>query len=156
MNNPSRRNYKLSIEYHSRNLKDMDPRTLYRILKLRSDVFVVEQSCAYPELDGRDLEEDSLQVWCTKNLDIPATLRILTEEQSLRIGRVVADKNYRGTGIARDLFTYALNQCSHVAPHKKIVLDAQAPLQAWYESFGFTRAGEEFLEDGIPHVPMLK
>ncbi|MGP9610503.1 GNAT family N-acetyltransferase [Corynebacterium sp. AOP36-E1-14] len=85
-----------------------------------------------------------------------ATLRILTEEQSLRIGRVVADKHYRGTGIARELFTYALNQCSKAAPDKKIVLDAQAPLEEWYESFGFTRAGEDFLEDGIPHVPMLK
>lgn len=146
----------MSIQYHSRNLKNMDPSSLYGILKLRSDVFVVEQSCPYPELDGRDLEEDSLQVWCTKNHDILATLRILTEEQSLRIGRVVADKNYRGTGIARELFTYALNQCSKAAPDKKIVLDAQAPLEEWYESFGFTRAGEDFLEDGIPHVPMLK
>lgn len=89
-------------------------------------------------------------------MNLSAALRILADGDTLRIGRIVARRDCRGTGVARRLFTYELEQCAQVDSQARIVLDAQAPLQAWYSSFGFTVTGEEFLEDDIPHVPMVK
>lgn len=146
----------MSAEFVSAPLTSIAPETLYRILQLRTDVFVVEQNCAYPELDGRDLEPDCLQVWANDGDHVAATLRILQEENGLRIGRVVANPEYRGTGVARQLFSYGLQECERIAPKAQIVLDAQVPVRGWYESFGFTAVGEEFLEDDIPHIHMIR
>lgn len=140
----------------------MNPVTLYRVLQLRTDVFVVEQQCAYPELDGRDAEADSLMVWAETGNEVIATLRILRDidaagvAEALRIGRVTAHPTHRGSGIARTIFQYALEQCEAVATELPIVLDAQEPLEGWYEAFGFNRTGPTFLEDDIPHVPMRR
>ncbi len=133
---------------------DMNPVTLYRVLRLRTDVFVVEQECPYPELDGRDVEGGSRLVWVEDGAAVVATLRILRDEDALRIGRVASHPSQRGTGVAREMFAFALEQCAALGPGLPIVLDAQAPLEGWYGSFGFTRTGEPYLEDGIPHVPM--
>lgn len=146
----------MSEEFSVEHLSTMDPVTLYAVLKLRTDVFVVEQDCAYPELDGRDLEPGSLQVRAESDGRLTAALRILVDDDALRIGRVVAHPDARGTGVAGRLFAYALEQCGRIDPQARIVLDAQAPLQGWYESFGFTVTGGKFLEDGIPHIPMEK
>lgn len=153
----------------------MHPVVLYRVLRLRTDVFVVEQHCPYPELDGRDLEPGSLMVWASDETDtgvgagagagdsagdhahaVVAVLRILRDEAALRIGRVAAHPSRRGTGLAGQLFRFALEECARVAPELPIVLDAQEPLEGWYEGYGFTRNGETFVEDGIPHVPMTR
>ena len=136
------------------NISAMDPIVLYKILQIRTDVFVVEQNCPYPELDGRDLEPDSEQVWVTVDDEIAGTIRILRDSDALRIGRVVVAAKHRGTGVARELFTYALERCANIDPDSKLVLDAQAPLQDWYGSFGFEPVGEIFMEDGIPHITM--
>lgn len=136
------------------NISAMDPIVLYKILQIRTDVFVVEQNCPYPELDGRDLEPDSEQVWVTVDGEIAGTIRILRDSDALRIGRVVVAAKHRGTGVARELFTYALERCANIDPDSKLVLDAQAPLQDWYGSFGFEPVSEIFMEDGIPHITM--
>jgi ElaA protein len=129
---------------------DLDATTLYRILKLRVDVFVVEQKCAYPELDGRDLEPGARQVWIEDSGDVVATLRMLDEGSALRIGRVTTAAAARSAGHARQLMARALE----LAGDRDVVLDAQSYLQEWYERLGFVRVGDEFLDDGIPHVPM--
>ena len=144
----------MTREFFAENVATMDPRILYKILKLRTDVFVVEQNFPYPELDDRDLEIDSQQVWVTVDDEVAGTARILRDSNALRIGRVVAAPEHRGTGIARELFAFVLERCADVDPQVKIVLDAQAPLKEWYSSFGFTQVGDMFLEDGIPHIPM--
>lgn len=147
----------MTYELLSEQLSRMDPVILYKILKLRTDVFVVEQNCPYPELDGRDLEPDCLHLWAIdEEQQVAAVIRILKEDRRLRIGRVVAAPEARGTGIARQLFDFALEQCQEIDPQAQILLDAQSPLQSWYGSFGFAPCGEEFLEDGIPHIPMLR
>lgn len=146
----------MAIHLHTAPLAHMDSVTLYRVLQLRTDVFVVEQGCPYPELDGRDLEPDALQVWASDGESVLAALRILREADALRIGRVVAHSDHRGSGLARRLFTAALERCRDLAPGLAIVLDAQEPLEGWYASFGFERTGETYLEDGIPHVPMRR
>lgn len=144
----------MTQEFFNNHLSAIDPRTLYKILQLRTDVFVVEQNCPYPELDGRDLEPDCELLWATVDGKIAGTTRILHDSDALRIGRVVVAPQYRGTGIARELFAFTLERCAQIDSSSKIVLDAQAPLQGWYGSFGFTPISDVFLEDGIPHVTM--
>lgn len=158
----------MTSHIHVAHLADIDPVTLYRLLKLRTDVFVVEQECAYPELDGRDLEPDALMLWTEltretqstgetgQDGEVVATLRILRDDTELRIGRVVTAPEARGTGVARELFQRAVDECGRIAADLPIVLDAQEPLEGWYGSFGFVRESDMFLEDGIPHVTMRK
>ena len=126
--------------------------TLYRLLALRVAVFVVEQACPYPELDGRDLEPATVHLWIDGDDDAPvAYLRVLAEaDGSARIGRVVTTPTRRGEGLAAALVTDALARTTPATA----VLDAQSHLTAWYEGFGFEIAGAEYLDDGIPHTPM--
>jgi ElaA protein len=132
-------------------LAELDPRTLYRILALRSEVFVVEQDCVYLDLDGRDLEPGARQLWVERDGDVLATLRLLTDdERTMRIGRVATAKRARGSGLAGDLMRRALELCGD----RGVVLGAQAYLFEWYSGFGFVRDGDDYDEDGIPHVPM--
>ncbi|MFC4904684.1 MULTISPECIES: GNAT family N-acetyltransferase [Kocuria] len=130
---------------------------LYGLLRLRTDVFVVEQACPYPELDGRDLEPGCRHGWIERDGRVLSTLRLLVEDTPdgsalLRIGRVATAADARGQGLSAALLRAALARCGP-AP---VVLDAQAHLEGWYGRFGFARAGETFLEDGIPHVPMRR
>ena len=131
---------------------ELDAVTLYKILELRVDVFVVEQQCAYAELDGRDLEPSARQVWVEAGGEVIATLRVLDDGGALRIGRVATAPSARSGGHAGRLMERALD----LAGDRDVVLDAQSYLQGWYERFGFVRSGDEFVEDGIPHVPMRR
>jgi ElaA protein len=131
---------------------DLDPTTLYALLRLRSEVFVVEQKCAYPDMDGRDLEPATRHVWLSEDGEILTYLRILDDGHTQRIGRVVTAPAARGAGLAGRLLTEALT----VVGDRPCVLDAQAHLAGFYAKYGFRQTGPEFLEDGIPHVPMLR
>ncbi|MEV8339126.1 GNAT family N-acetyltransferase [Leucobacter sp. NPDC077196] len=140
---------------HSAHVADMAPVTLYHLAALRQTVFVVEQNCVYLDLDGRDLDEGSVQIWAEDSSgSIAATVRILDEgasESGVRsIGRVVTAPAWRGRGVAGVLLEAAIEQCGE----RRIVLHAQSHLVEWYSRFGFSRAGDEYLEDGIPHTPM--
>ena len=131
---------------------DLDATTAHDILRLRVDVFVVEQACPYPEIDGRDLDPETEHVWVPAvGLPVAAYLRVLAEPDGVRrVGRVVTARAARGRGLAAHLMDDV------VARHggATLVLDAQSPLVGWYGRFGFEPAGPEFVEDGIPHVPM--
>jgi ElaA protein len=132
---------------------DLDLPTAYAMLRLRVDVFVVEQDCPYPELDGRDLEPDAVWVWAADDDTVVGTLRILTEpDGTRRIGRVATAASARSSGVASDLMRHALGLCTG----QPVTLDAQEHLESWYARFGFTRSGPRFVEDGIPHVPMTR
>ena len=132
---------------------DLDASTLYRILALRVDVFVVEQQCPYPELDGRDLEPGTRQLWIADGDSVLATLRLLRDASGeARIGRVATTPSARGAGLAEQLMRRAIE----LAESREIVLDAQAYLVDWYARFGFEVAGAEYLDDGIAHVPMRR
>jgi ElaA protein len=129
----------------------LDPLTAYGVWKLRQDVFVVEQQCAYRDLDGRDLLGETRHVVLEDEHGVVlGCARVLDEGDTWRIGRVALHRTVRGQGWADRLMETALS----VSPDRDVVLDAQAPLAGWYESLGFVVSGEEFLEDGIPHVPM--
>lgn len=143
----------MTISVRVARVAELDALTTYAILRLRVDVFVVEQQCAYPELDGRDLEPDALWLWATQDDEVVGTLRILTEpDGSRRIGRVTTARPARTAGIASALMSRAMELCGD----DQVVLDAQSYTQSWYERYGFVRTGDEFLDDGIPHVSMTK
>jgi len=123
---------------------------LYEILRLRVNVFVVEQNCPYPELDGRDLLPGTRHFWTE---GFTSYLRVLTEDDhTYRIGRVVTAKHARGRGFAARLMAAALQ---HVGAADS-VLDAQTYAQGFYAKFGYVPEGEEFDEDGIPHIRMWR
>lgn len=132
---------------------ELDARTAYDVWRLRQDVFVVEQECAYPDLDGRDREPGARHVLVhTDEGELVGYARVLDDLDLWRIGRVVVAPSMRGQGLADGLMKRTLAECRT----RDVVLDAQAPLVSWYESFGFVATGPEFLEDGIPHVPMRR
>src|SRR5690349_10420194 len=95
-------------ELRSATFRDLDTSTLYGILKLRADVFVVEQECAYGDLDGRDDEPGTRHLWFVKDQEIQAYVRILDDGDAQRIGRVVTAKSARGRGLAGRLIEEAL------------------------------------------------
>ena len=131
---------------------DLDTTTLYRLLKLRVDVFVVEQECAYPELDGRDTEAGTLHVWAERDGEITGYLRILDDGPQARIGRVLTAKTARGGGLGARLMEQALQAIGD----RPSVLDAQSHLIQFYERFGYVQSGPSYVEDGIPHTPMQR
>lgn len=134
-------------------LTSLDPETLYRILALRVNVFVVEQQCPYPELDGLDLDPATRLVWAAEGEEVVATARVLvTADGTVRIGRVATAASARGGGLAGQL----MEHCLQLAGGAEVVLHAQSYLLAWYERFGFVRDGADYLEDGIPHTPMRR
>ena len=137
-------------DIHDARFEDLDTRLLYALLRLRVDVFVVEQECPYPELDGRDLEPTTRHVWIDEGGVPVAYLRLLAEPGgSHRIGRVATAVDQRHRGLAGLLVDHVLSTTPG-----RLVLDAQTHLEDWYVGRGFVRTGEEFTEDGIPHVPM--
>ncbi len=143
----------MSISVRAAVLGELDPLTLYALLRLRTDVFVVEQECAYPELDGRDAEPGTLHLWVEAGGEPVATLRVLQEDGGAhRIGRVATHRDHRGRGYAAALVTEALRRVGGT----QVDLDAQTYLEGWYARFGFERTGPDFLEDGIPHLPMRR
>ena len=138
---------------------EIGPVTLYQLLALRVDVFVVEQHCPYRELDGRDLEPEARLIWATAPSDAEpvATLRLLRDpDRSWRIGRVATARAVRSTGIAARLMNHALELTHRYGPGHDIVLDAQVQLAGWYARFGFVADGPDFDEDAIRHRPMRR
>ncbi len=140
---------------------DLDARTLHAILKLRSEVFVVEQQCPYLDIDGRDVEPTCEQVWITAEGRahdegggaVIATARVLRDaDGSARIGRVCTAASVRGTGIGNALMRAAIERCDG----RPIVLAAQSQLVGWYSRLGFEPTGRTWVEDGIPHTEMRR
>lgn len=130
----------------------LDAHAQYAVWQLRQQVFVVEQQCPYPDLDGYDLDPGTQHVVLSDESTLLGYARVLDLVDAWRIGRVVLDQPARGRGLADVVMDTALSVC----PGRPVVLDAQAPLVGWYATFGFVPEGEEFLEDGIPHQRMVR
>jgi ElaA protein len=137
--------------------KDLDAATLYELLKLRVEVFVVEQACPYPELDGRDLSAETRHFWLEgADGEVISTLRLMEEhpggQKAFRIGRVCTKRSARGHGHTNRLLQAALAEVGDYPCR----INSQTYLAEMYIHHGFVRDGQEFLDDGIPHVPMVK
>ncbi|RJR09847.1 GNAT family N-acetyltransferase [Candidatus Parcubacteria bacterium] len=129
---------------------------LYAILKERTSVFVVEQNCPYPEVDGKDPQ--SYHLFKEENGEIIAYLRVLPAGVSYKeasIGRVLVKKEYRGQGLAEELLRRGLDFIYVELKEATIKIQAQDYLRKFYGSFGFKAITETYLEDNIPHVDML-
>ncbi|MEB9370558.1 GNAT family N-acetyltransferase [Bacillus cereus] len=141
------------------NLKKFDELTnieLYNLLKERILVFVVEQNCPYPEVDGKD--PFSYHLFKEDNGEIIAYLRIVpagVSYQEISIGRVFVKKEYRGQGIAEELLKKGLDFIQNELKEKTVKIQAQDYLRKFYSSFGFQTISQTYLEDNIPHVDML-
>ncbi len=145
---------------------------LHSILELRTAVFVVEQDCPYQEVDGFDLLSGTWHRWWTDremaagtdeatagtDIDIVAYLRVLCEPDRFRIGRVVTRADRRGWGLSAALVADTVRWLHHKrdATRDSVVLSAQSHLVEFYREHGFSVTGSEFMEDGIPHVPMAR
>ncbi len=128
---------------------------LHAIYALRAKVFVVEQHCAYQDVDGTDTTCFHLQLLEKETLIAYARIIPPNEEHTYcKIGRVVSGPEYRGKNYGRAVMQEAIAACKKFYMHADIVISAQAYLVAFYQSFGFLIEGKPYDEDGIPHVQM--
>ena len=137
--------------------KQLSTKELYQILQLRSEVFVVEQNCAYQDVDDKD--QQALHVLGIQNKKIVAYTRIFRPGDyfdNTSIGRVVVKKEERKHGFGKDIMLASLKAIKVEIGIVKVELSAQVYLKRFYNDLGFTEIGEEYLEDGIPHIRMLK
>jgi ElaA protein len=138
-------------------LSDLSARQLYAILAARVAVFIVEQNCAYQELDGLDFDAEHLVAW--SGSDVAGYLRLVAPgarfaEPSL--GRIITTQAFRGSGLGRELVARGLERARLRYPGQAVRISAQQYLEKFYRSFGFETVSETYLEDGIPHVEMLR
>ncbi|WP_027629374.1 GNAT family N-acetyltransferase [Ruminiclostridium cellobioparum] len=144
------------MNWNLKKFNEMTTEELYEILKLRNEIFVVEQQCAYQDCDDKD--KKALHLFLQDKDEITAYLRILEKGVSyneISIGRVVVNKNYRGKGLAKEMMLAALKYIDENLHEREIRISAQAYLLKFYKSLGFHEVSEQYLEDNIPHVEML-
>lgn len=140
---------------HAKYYSDLTTDELYDILKLRAEVFVVEQDCPYQDLDDKD--RDAWHIWLEDNGSVLACLRVFKyDERYSQIGRVVTSLKVRGTGAGRIMMEEGVRVADEKYPGFPIMIHAQSYATGFYEKFGFKISSEPFLEDGIPHNEMIR
>jgi ElaA protein len=148
------------IEWEIKTFDRLDADEVYELLKLRVDVFIVEQNCAYKELDEKDRHSGTLHLTGrNENGELVSYLRILPPGLSFDrpgIGRVVVSKMNRGQGLCHHMMKQAVDQVCRTWPGMGIQISAQAHLEGFYAGHGFKKASDVYLEDGIPHVEMVR
>lgn len=136
---------------------ELSTHELYAVLQLRAEVFVVEQDCVYQDLDNKDL--DAYHVLGVLDTKIVAYARIFKPGDYFlesSIGRIVVKKEFRKFQFGYQLVVNSIQFIENNLQQNKILISAQSYLSKFYNSLGFTQVGEEYLEDGIPHIKMLK
>ncbi|MBW1297570.1 GNAT family N-acetyltransferase [Aquimarina litoralis] len=146
-----------TISFEVKEFTELSSDELYKILRLRAEVFVVEQDCVYQDIDNKD--QKALHILGFKNDQIIAYTRLFDagayfEESS--IGRVVVAENERKYGYGHDLIKQSIEAIKERYDTEEIKISAQCYLKKFYEKHGFTQIGEEYLEDGIPHIAMIR
>ena len=147
------------LEWKCKQFEQLDNNQLYDLIKFRVNIFVVEQSCPYPELDEKDRVTNTHHLIAYQNLIIVAYARLLPPGVSYpesSIGRFAVDASLRLQGIGSILMDKCLEQITILWPDHDIKVSAQAHLKKFYEAFHFNQTSESYLEDGIPHIEMLK
>ena len=148
----------------SKNFNQLSLDELYELLKLRSDIFVVEQTCVYPDLDSEknnlDRHDRTIHLLGYQENSLVAYLRILAKGQSypdhISIGRVVTAADARKKGLGHELLEQGLTLCQQYFPKENIKISAQEHLKSYYVKHGFIQVSPMYLEDGIPHISMDK
>lgn len=153
-----------TIAWLDKPFNELSLEQLYDLLKLRVDIFVVEQNCPYPDLDSEvkclDRHKDTKHLLGYQGGTLVAYLRVLAKGQSYQnypsIGRVAVAKNMRKYGLGHELMQQGLNLCQQSFPNEPIKISAQEHLKNFYNKHGFKQISEMYLEDNIPHISMLK
>ncbi len=137
---------------------ELSPAILYRILKLRQDVFIIEQNCPYPDADWKDFK--AFHLWAENGeSDVVAYSRLLppgVSYEEASIGRVVTALDIRKSGVGKQLMQRSIEALQNRFGKVAIRIGAQRYLEVFYKSLGFEVAGEPYVEDGIPHIEMLR
>ncbi len=144
------------MEWKVKKFDELKAAELYEILRLRSEVFVIEQNCLYPDMDMKD--QDSYHLFAVIDGQIAAYLRILPKGLSYTetsIGRVLVKSECRKSGIARQMLEKAISFISETLHERKIRISAQSYLLDFYKSLGFKQVSGVYQEDGIDHIEML-
>ncbi|MCU0386297.1 MAG: GNAT family N-acetyltransferase [Flavihumibacter sp.] len=147
----------MKIQWQLKSFEELTPHQLYQLLRLRSEVFVVEQQCIFLDMDNKDQQCYHLLGW--KGELLAASTRLVPPGISyteMSIGRVVSSPQVRGTGIGRELMEVSIKACYELWDKAVIRIGAQCYLEKFYHSLGFEPEGEIYLEDGIPHIEMVK
>jgi ElaA protein len=137
--------------------KDLSIDELYSLLRLRSEVFVVEQNCVYQDMDEKD--KKAIHILGLKNNEIVAYARIFKPDDYFKeasIGRVVVSQKERGSGLGYKIMNASIKAILDEFQEYNIKVSAQKYLKKFYNNLGFKQVGEEYLEDGIPHIAMIK
>jgi len=150
--------------WQAKHFDELSLNQLYDCLKLRIDVFVVEQTCYYPDLDSEpnqlDRNKETLHLLGYRDDVLVSYLRILAQGQSydnyISIGRVAIAEQARGTGLGHELMSQALILCQKYFPKQNIKISAQEHLISYYQRHEFEQVSQMYLEDDIPHVAMIK
>jgi ElaA protein len=140
-----------------KNFDEISSIELYKILKARNEVFVVEQDCVYQDCDDKDLK--SYHLFLEEEEKVIAYLRILPRGLSydeISIGRVLVIKESRGRGLAQKMIVEAIKFIENELNETKIKISAQAYLEKFYKQHGFITVSDVYLEDGIPHIEMIR
>ena len=141
----------------TKTFSELDTEDLYQILRLRSEVFVVEQDCVYQDIDNKD--QNAIHLYYKENDQIVAYTRIFKAGDYYEnpcIGRVVVSKKNRGKDLGKKIMIDSIEYIKQNIKGEKIELSAQKYLDKFYKDLGFYKIGEDYLEDGIPHQRMIK
>ncbi|MEQ5791069.1 GNAT family N-acetyltransferase [Muricauda sp. NFXS6] len=145
------------MEVSVKTFNELTTEELYQILRLRSEVFVVEQDCVYQDVDNKD--QKALHIMGIKDGEVVAYTRVFEPGDyfdNVSIGRVVVSQSQRKYGLGKQIMQASLAAINQRFPDKPIEISAQSYLLKFYTELGFNAIGEEYLEDGIPHRRMLK
>ncbi|MGH8075929.1 MAG: GNAT family N-acetyltransferase [Lysobacter sp.] len=149
-----------ALHWHAKRFRDLSVDELYALLRLRAEVFVVEQQCVYLDPDGKDVDPAAIHLLgLADDGRLAAYLRILPAGLSypkVSFGRVLTAPAYRGCGLGDPMLREALAAIERSWPGADIQIGAQAHLQGYYGRHGFDVCSEPYVEDGIPHVDMLR
>jgi len=140
----------------TKTFSELDTEDLYQILRLRSEVFVVEQDCVYQDIDNKD--QNAIHLYYKENDQIVAYTRIFKPGyyyENPAIGRVVVSKKNRGNNLGKKIMIDSMEYIKQNIKGEKIELSAQKYLDKFYKDLGFYKIGEDYLEDGIPHQRMI-
>ena len=148
-----------TVTWKALTFDELSNNQLFELLKLRVDVFVVEQTCPYPELDEKDRHPQTHHLMGIKDTELVACARLLPaglSYPSVSIGRVATRQSFRGQGAGKLLMQSAISHCESLWPGQSIEIGAQEYLKGFYESFGFEATSDMYLEDDIPHIDMIR
>lgn len=147
------------IQWNDLHHSQLTVQQLYALLQLRCEVFVVEQTCPYQDVDGDDLVGENRHILGWRDGELVAYARILKSEAEFEpvvIGRVIVSRTVRGEKLGVQLMEQTLASCLQHWPQKALYLGAQAHLQPFYARFGFAPVTDVYDEDGIPHIGMAR